>query len=113
MRSKEGQLQSECVKWFRFQYPKLIIYAIANGGSRNVIEATNLKRQGVLAGIPDLCVPIASGGYNALYIEMKYGKGKTTDSQKEMIDKLSGLGNQCEVVRNFDEFKQVIRNYLL
>lgn len=113
MKSKEGQLQSECVKWFRLQYPKLIIFAIANGGSRNVIEATNLKRQGVLAGIPDLCIPIASNGYNTLYIEMKYGKGKTTATQEEMIDKLSGLGNKCEVVWDFDEFKQVIRNYLL
>ena len=50
MKSKEANLQVGCITWFRYQFPKLskLLIAVPNGGSRNKIEAVNLKKQGVM-----------------------------------------------------------------
>lgn len=63
--------------------PDLIkIHAIPNGGKRTRYEAGALIREGVRAGVPDLCLPIARGGYHGLYIEMK-APGKIDNTSKE------------------------------
>ena len=50
----EESIQVACVKWFRLQYPNLVIFAVPNGGSRNLYEAKNMKESGTLAGVADL-----------------------------------------------------------
>ena len=88
MRDLEHKLQCLCVEWFRYWYPKGTIFAIPNGGARNVVTAAKLKAEGVLAGVPDLCVPMARCGFHGLYIELKNGKkGVVRDSNvhKEVI----------------------------
>lgn len=113
MREIEHNIQCACVRWFRYQYPEHIIYAIPNGGARNVIVASKMKAEGVLAGVPDLCVPIARQCYNALYIEMKNGKkGVLSDNQKKVIEKLEESGNKVVVCRSFDDFMKEITNYI-
>jgi hypothetical protein len=59
MKTTEHDIQVNCVNYFRLRYPKGLIFAIPNGGQRNVIVASKLKAEGVLSGVPDLCVPIA------------------------------------------------------
>lgn len=57
MKHHEHNLQTACVRWFRYQYPKDIILAVPNGGSRdNKKEAARLKAEGVLAGVSDLII---------------------------------------------------------
>ena len=111
MKGKEANLQSECIKWFRLQYPDFIIFAIPNGGTRNVIEAANLKRQGVLPGVADLFVPISNGVYFGLFIEMKIKGGKQTESQKWFEQKVIGRAYNYVVCHSFDEFRNTIENY--
>lgn len=69
--------QTKLFNWVvlaRGKYPELdMLYHIPNGGSRNKIEAANLRRQGVRSGVPDLCLPVARGNYHGLYIELKWG----------------------------------------
>lgn len=115
MKSKEAQLQTACVTWFRYQFPKLalLLVAIPNGGSRNVIEAANLKRQGVVSGVSDLILFIPNNTYSGLCIEMKIDKGKQTDNQKAWQLAVESQGYQYIVCRLFDEFKTEIENYLL
>lgn len=111
----EAQEQTLLFEWAEYSgIPELkTIYAIPNGGSRNVIEAVNLKRQGVRKGIPDVCLPIAKKGYNALYIEMKRTKGSSTQKeQKEMIALLNAFGNKAVICKGFLEAKKVIEEYL-
>ena len=113
MKTTEHELQVNCINYFRLRYPKGLIFAIPNGGQRNVIVAAKLKAEGVLSGVPDLCIPIAKKGYNGLYIELKNGKaGKVSDNQQTIIGKLQSEGYQCEVCRSFDEFKTIIDNYM-
>ena len=110
-KQSEHDLQKACVNWFRYQYPGTIIYAIPNGGQRNVIVAQKLKSEGVLSGIPDLCIPAARKGYHGLYIEMKSGRNTTTENQNEVMDKLRKEGYLCEVCWSFVEFVGVVTNY--
>ena len=103
---KESVLQTACVKWFRLQYPHLVIYAVPNGGSRNVREAQRLKAEGVLAGVADLVVLLPKG--KSLYIEMKVKGNKQTENQKVFQDKAITLGHPYTVCYSFEEFKEVI-----
>lgn len=72
---KEGGAQEMLFRWITYQldeYPELaLLYHIPNGGKRDAKTATILKRQGVKAGVPDLHLPVARGGYHGLYIELK------------------------------------------
>ena len=110
-KQSEHEIQVACVNWFRYQYPKAIIYAIPNGSQRNIIVASKLKAEGVLAGVPDLHIPISNGSYNGLYIELKAGKNKPTDNQITIMEKLQNEGNKCVVCWSLDEFMQEVKDY--
>ena len=47
------------------------LFAIPNGGHRNVVVAGKLKAEGVRPGIPDLCFPEARGGYFGLWASLQ------------------------------------------
>ena len=91
---------------------KIPIYAIPNGGYRNVIEAVNLKRQGVRSGVPDLCMPLARKGYHGLYIELKVGKNKPSVNQLKWIETLNTNGYKAVVCYGFDQTIKTIEDYL-
>lgn len=112
MKDLEHKIQCSCIEWFRYQYPKYLIYAIPNGGERNVIVAAKLKAEGVLSGVPDLHIPTAKKGFHGLYIEMKAGKNKVSDNQRTIMDKLSDEGYKCSVCYSFDEFMKEVNEYL-
>jgi hypothetical protein len=116
MKRSEATEQIALIRWCDLQkckYPGLgLIFAIPNGGSRHKLEAANLKRQGVKAGVPDLCLPVPKGGYNGLFIELKYGKNKATDKQKEWIKELNTQGYYATVCTGFEEAKEVIEKYI-
>ena len=114
MKTTEHEIQVNCVNYFRLRYPKGLIYAIPNGGQRNVIVAAKLKAEGVLSGVPDLHIPLAKNGFHGLYIELKNGKaGRVSDNQRTTMEKLQSEGYRCEVCRSFDEFKNVVDDYML
>lgn len=113
MRDREHQIQVACVNWFRYQYPKSLIYAVPNGGQRNAVVAAKLKAEGVLSGVPDLFVAEPKGNYHGLYVEMKNGTaGKVSESQKEVMYKLTEKGYACVVCRSFDEFEAAVTDYM-
>lgn len=97
-------------------------FAIPNGGSRNKIEAVNLKREGVKAGVSDLCVILKD---RVLFIEMKRPAKKlkngklsiagisVSDNQKKFIEQVN-LSNvvTAKVCYGFDEAKLFIDSYI-
>jgi len=89
-----------------------LLHHIPNGGSRNKKEASKLKRMGVLAGVPDLHLPVARAGYNGLYIEMKYGDGRLLASQKEFLIMAAHFNNYCAVCYTAEDAVAVLQNYL-
>ena len=115
-RRSEATEQETVIQWCGWQqasHPELkLIYHIPNGGSRNTPEAANLKRQGVKAGVPDLCLPVARNGFHGLYIEMKYGRNKTTESQDEWLEALKEQGYFTAVCYGAEEAERIIARYL-
>lgn len=109
----ESSIQSACVKWFRYQYPGLILAAIPNGGRRDKVTGVIMKKEGVLAGMPDLLLLHPSGKYHAMAIEMKTTKGVQSDSQKEMQKRLTDEGYLYVVIRSFEEFVEEVEQYMI
>lgn len=99
--------------WHLQEYPALKwLHHIPNGGKRNAAEAARFKAQGVKAGVSDLFLPAARGGYFGLYIEMKYGKNKPTDQQREFIADMQQAGYDAQVAYGADEAITILREYL-
>lgn len=110
----EHQEQVLTVKWFRLQYPKLsnCLWAIPNGGVRNIGTAIKLKSEGVLAGVPDLFLMIPKNGFHGLFIEMKIQGGKLQPNQKEFLKLANALEYKAVACYGFEEAKKVISDYL-
>lgn len=87
--------------------------ASANGGKRHLWEAMKFKRMGVSSGFPDIFVPIPSGGYHGLFIELKRKSGgKVSNVQIEWLAFLRGQGYFAEVCIGFEEAKKTVLSYL-
>lgn len=92
---------------------KLPFYAIPNGGKRNFFEAVKLKRCGVKAGIPDICLPLPNRkGYHGLYIELKrVSGGRVSDEQLAWQELLRKNGYCAEIAYGLEEAKKIVSNY--
>lgn len=94
-------------------YPILkLLYAVPNGGDRNLRVARKLKAEGVLAGVADLCLPAARRGYHGLYLEMKSGEGVATEEQKEFLRGVSAEGYCAIIAQGVDEARSAFEWYL-
>ena len=112
----EAQEQAALIQWAQMQssrYPALKwIYHTPNGGSRHPAEARHLKQQGLKAGVPDLTLPYPAGGRHGLYIEMKYGRNRPTELQREWLAYLDSVGYATAVCYSAEEAANVIMDYL-
>jgi len=89
----EHDEQAGFVQWFRAKWPRVLIFAIPNGGKRNISTAKKLKLEGVVPGVPDLFIP-AWG----IWIEIKRQKGgRTSSDQDDMISYLESIGHRVIV----------------
>lgn len=88
------------------------LFAIPNGGKRNILEAMNLKAQGLKPGVPDMFLPLARNGYHGLFIELKVGKNKTTPQQDEFIRDVRFNHYKCEVCYGAKEAIKVLEEYI-
>jgi hypothetical protein len=93
--------QREFVSWVRKNSPHKI-FAIPNGGFRNIATAAKLKAEGVSAGVPDLFVPALK-----LFVEMKKKNGVESKKQNDWKDYLVGLGYICAVCYSTEDAKKV------
>lgn len=107
----EHQIQTVAVTWLRIKFPRLIIYAVPNGGFRNPREAVKLKAEGVLAGVPDLHIPHARNGYHSLYVEVKSAEGVVSKKQKEIHKQLRETDNMVVVCRTVLQIKRAVVDY--
>jgi hypothetical protein len=114
---REGQEQAALMTELRIRMPEVadLIYHVPNGGHRVKAVAAKLKAQGVKAGIPDLVLPMARGGFFGLYIEFKAtppNDAAISSSQHERIRKLNAQGYLAVVCRGHFDTMEQIRAYL-
>lgn len=118
----EHQIQSGLIDWARItpylQYgcSKVsdVLWAIPNGGLRNIVTATKLKREGTRKGIPDLFTPIKNYSLNSpcAWFEAKKPGGRLSNDQKEIIKLLNLLGHHVYVFYSVDEGIRSVKDYL-
>lgn len=89
-----------------------LMFHVPNEGKRKQTTGQILKAAGLKSGVPDVCLPVARKGFNGLYIEMKYGKNKPTEAQREFMQQLEAEGNKTAVAYSFEEAREIIRQYL-
>src|SRR5215470_5188083 len=115
-RELERPHQVALIKWVRTvkdTHPVLkLLYAVPNGGDRNLRVAKKLKAEGVLAGVADLCLPAARRGYHGLYLEMKSEEGVATEEQKEFLRGVSAEGYCAIIAQGMDEARAALEWYL-
>ena len=88
------------------------MYHIPNEGKRSKVTGAQLKAQGLKAGVPDVCLPVAHGGYIGLYVEMKVKPNRPTENQKQWLRALRGAGHFTAVAYTWEEAKNLIVEYL-
>lgn len=114
LKMTEAQEQKALIQRCSYHPVARKIYAIPNDGKRSIWLGAEFKRRGLKAGMPDLCLPVARGGYHALYIELKTRnhKNHATKEQKKCIEELRAEGNRCEVAYGWEEAWDIIDDYL-
>lgn len=122
----EHQHQVALFQWAAMnekKYPELaLMFAVPNAARRSPRQGAWMKAEGLMAGVPDICLPVSRGKYHGLYIEMKKpnitktGKvsmaKKTTSNQDGWHEKLREHGNRVEVCYGADAAINVIEKYL-
>lgn len=89
-----------------------MLFAVPNGGHRHKAVAGKLKAEGVKAGVEDVFLDVARGGYHGLRIEMKAGKNKPTLEQKDWMARHNAEGYLAIICYGWEEAKKVIERYL-
>lgn len=112
----ESEIQRSCVRWFREEFPghALMLFAVPNGGGRSRVEGAILKGEGVTAGVSDLILLEARGGFGALCIEMKTRSKRSgqSDRQREWQAAAEAAGNRYVVARSLEAFKRAVYEYM-
>lgn len=108
----EHSEQAKLVARVRAFYPGVLIAAIPNGGSRTALERVSMHAEGVLSGMPDLCVLEPSGGFCGLFIEMKTQTGVVAAAQRDIARRLNRGGYLCVTARSAADGWAVIEDYL-
>lgn len=107
--------QVQLVAMVEAAYPReaAMLFAIPNGGDRNILVAAKLKKEGVRRGVPDMFLALPRGGWHGLFIEMKRRRGGVVSpEQAAYIEALRAQGYRAEVCKGCDEALEVLRDYL-
>lgn len=113
----EHQLQAAVITWWRLAHrkyglPEFSLFAIPNGGARDVITGALLKKEGVRKGVVDLMLAYPKAGAHGLFIEMKTGSNKPSDEQQEFIAFVEAQGYRASVHWATDSAIKAIEEYL-
>lgn len=83
-----------------------------NGGKRDALAGAQMKALGVKPGFPDLILPVGSGLFPGLVIEMKSATGSTSDTQKEWLAHFEAQRWAVRVARSAQEARTILCSYL-
>lgn len=112
----ESQEQQALFEWAAYQagkWPELRwMYHIPNEGLRNPRTGARLKKEGLKPGVPDICLPVPRGGYHGLFIELKAGKNKPTETQIEWLQELVRQGYAAGWCTGWEQAAEMIKRYM-
>ena len=119
-KQREAILQKNCVRWFRFQFPKykMLLVSSVNGAmlqgtpEQRAKSWKRLESEGAVPGVSDLFLFVARGGYHGLCIEMKIEGNNQSPKQKEWEALVTEQNYKYVVCKTFDEFEKTILDYV-
>lgn len=117
-KKKDNEEEREQIEFFKLvplyfpNLPDKLLFAVPNGGSRNIIEATNLKKQGVRRGVSDVILLIPQKGFSCLCLEFKTKTGRQSDDQKEFQRQAEYCRSKYVIVRSAEQAINELKKYL-
>lgn len=106
----ESQLQSECVIWLWNTHSETRkLFFSVNNNSEHIARAMARKSIGLVSGVSD-CLFIWCG--TVFCFEFKTLIGKQSPAQIEWQKKVEDQGVKYFVVKEFEQFKQIINGIL-
>ena len=117
VRPSEHQEQSAVIKWWalvhkQYHLPEFALFAIPNGGARDLITGARLKAEGVRAGVVDLMLANTNGSSAGLFLEMKVGSNKPSTEQDAFIAYLKSQNYEASVHWDSASAIAAIKDYL-
>jgi hypothetical protein len=108
--------QAKVIAWARANernYPYLwMLHSSLNGLKRTKNAQGKAKAQGMLAGVPDLFLPVKNNNFVGLYIEMKSTKGRVSVEQSRYLKCAAENGYSVVVCYSAVEAINTIKSYL-
>jgi hypothetical protein len=111
----EANEATALAEWAAHHHIAKNMFHIPNGGSRHIIEAKNLKKQGVKEGIPDYFLPYPCNGKAGMFIELKRrvkSQSRLTQAQAQCLAHLERVGYHTVIAYGWEDAVQKIVNYL-
>lgn len=110
----ETDLHVHCIAWCYSHPDERLhhVYAVPNESPRSKRYGAELKRKGMTSGVSDIVIPIPSGPYGHLYVELKHGTNDITDAQAAFLRSMQACGNAVIVCDTLDQFQTFVREYL-
>jgi len=101
------------MRWVSFRpNVRKYLFAVENGGSRDEREAANIKKMGLVAGVPDYFFMYPTRKYHGMWIEFKAGKNNLTPNQKQFFQTAEDVGYKCAVVWSWMDAVKEVEKYL-
>jgi len=114
-KSPEADLQCAVVEELRLRTIKPArFWFVPNGGNLSKAQAAKFQKMGLTSGVPDLhFVWRDRDDAMPMYgvIEMKAGRGKTSEAQAEFLTDMAILGHRYAVCNRADDFFQTLRRW--
>lgn len=111
----EEDVHKSIIDWLRYSLPEgSVFHHSPNEGRHQVQYRMKQKRLGVQFGWPDLeifCNPTWWCGekpWAPVFLEIKAEKGRLSENQKDVLEKLDKAGCYTTVVRSIDEARSFL-----
>lgn len=115
----EHHEQAAVVEYLQRRYPNVLFFSVPNGAhlagnaSQRAAKMNKLKAEGFLPGVSDLIIFEPSGGYSAMFLEMKRERGgKLSENQAWFLAEVEKRNGFTAVAHGYDEAKELIDTYL-
>lgn len=109
----EAQIQRALFDWLALHTDgRQHAFHIPNEGKRSIVGGALLKRAGLKKGASDVFVPVAAGGWNGMFLEIK-AKGKKLNAyQIQFADAMSAQGYFATWADNLDHAMTLVESYV-
>lgn len=88
------------------------IYAVPNGGNRNLLTAVKLRSEGARSGVWDLAMDIPTAQYSCLRIEVKTPNGRLSKNQVAWRQHYDSIGAEHIVCYSAQEIVNCVIVYM-